>query len=139
MGRLGRPAKPHVEGASAGIEKELVRTSVSTTIPQEDLDRAIDDLTNGSKDEVLRKIAFNFLPNVEDTEKLVKDIASKSIVMNFRQEIIAEGGRVTATVGGVDEDLDGHVVQQLCRTIQFHSQIFRLAIETAVERMDGCS
>lgn len=125
-----------IEAASAGIEKELVRVSHSTTIPQEEWDKVVDDLTSGTKDEVLRRLAVNFLPHVGDAKKLVKEISSKTtIYMNLTQQIIAEDGRVTATIGPVDHDLDGHIVQQLGNTMQFYGQLYRPAWDEAVARL----
>jgi hypothetical protein len=124
-----------IEIASASIEKELVRVSHSTTIPQEQWDKVVNDLTSGTKDEVLRKLAVNFLPRVGDAEKLVKEISSKTIFMNLSQQIVAEGGRVTATIGPVDQDLDGHIVQQLGHIMQFYGQLYRPAWEEAVTRL----
>ena len=123
-----------IESASAGIEQELARISHSVAIPQEDLDRVIDDLTSGTKEEALRKLAVNFVPQVDDTERLVREISMQTIFMNLTQTIVADDGRVAATIGPVGEDLEGHVVQQLGLTNQFYGQIFRPTIEEAVRR-----
>lgn len=126
-----------IEAASAGIEKELVRVSHSTTIPQEEWDKVVNDLTSGTKDEVLRKLAVNFLPRVGDTEKLVKEISTATtIYMNLTQQIVAEDGRVTATIGPVEQDLDGHIVQQLGHTMQFYGQLYRPTWDEAVTRLN---
>ena len=124
-----------IEAASAGIEQELIRVSHSTTIPQEEWDKVVDDLTSGTKEEVLRKLAVNFLPRVDDAERLVKEIGSNAIYMNLTQQIVAEDGRVTASIGPVKNDLDGHVVQQLGQTMQFYGQLYRPAFEEAVTRL----
>ena len=104
-----------------------MRVSHSTTIPQEEWDKVVNDLTSGTKDEVLRKLAVNFLPRVGDAEKLVKEISSKTIFMNLTQQIVAEDGRITATIGPVGQDLDGHIVQQLGHAMQFYGQLYRPA------------
>jgi len=124
-----------IEAKSAGIEKELVHISDSTVIPEEEFNRVINDLCSGTKTEVIGKLARTFLPSVGDTEKLVKEIASEAIYMRLRQQIVAEDGRVTATIGPVSEDLDGHVVQQLNLVIQFYSQLFRPAMEESISRL----
>lgn len=125
-----------IETASAGIERELVRISKSTSIPNETLDSAIDELTSGSKTEVLWRLAAQFLPSVNDTELLVKNIAAETFYMNvFTQQIVAEDGRLVASIGPVGEDLDGHVVQQLGRTMQFLGQLYRPTLEKAVSRL----
>jgi len=120
-----------IETASAGIEEELVRISHSVEIPQGEFDRVINDLTSGTREEVIRKIAVNFLPHMDDAERLVRETASNSIYMNLTQSIVADDGRVTATIGPVADDLEGHVVQQLGQTMQFYGQIYRHAIEAA--------
>lgn len=124
-----------IEAASAGIEKELVRVSHSATIPKDKWDKVVNDLTSGTKDEVLRKLALNFLPRVGEAEQLVTEISSKTIYMNLTQQIIAEDGRVTATIGPVEQDLDGHIVQQLGRTMQFYGQLYRPTWDEAVARL----
>lgn len=123
-----------IESASAGIEQELVRISHSVKIPQEELDRFIDGLTSGTKQEALRKLTVNFVPQVDDTERLIREISSNTIFMNLTQTIVADDGRVAATIGPVSDDLEGHVVQQLGLTNQFYGQIFRPALEEAVRR-----
>jgi hypothetical protein len=126
-----------IQTQSARINDELIRVSHSTTVPQEKLDEAIDSLINGTKTEALRKIAMNFVPSVNDTERLVKDIASETILMNvFTQQVVAEDGRTTASVGPIGEDLEGHVVLQLGKTMQFLGQLFRPTMEQAVTRHD---
>jgi hypothetical protein len=128
-----RSLLPKLEARSGCVNQELVRISHRTTIPKEEFDQAVEDVISGTKSEVLRKLAVNFLPRVKDTEKLVKDIASQTFFMNvFTQQISTEDGRVTATIGPVAEDLDGHVVQQLGQTMQFLGQLYRPTIEKAV-------
>ncbi len=123
-----------IEAASAGIELELVRISHSVEIPQEKLDRVVDELTSGTKEEVLRKLAVNFVPQVNDTEKIIREVSSNTIYMNLTQAIVADDGRVTATIGPVCDDLDGHIIQQLGLVNQFYGQIFRPTIEEAMRR-----
>jgi hypothetical protein len=113
----------------------LVHISGSTIIPEEEFNRVIDDLCSGTKTEVIDKLARKFLPSVDDTEKLVKEIASKTIYMHIRQQVVAEDGRVTASIGPVSEDLNGHVVQQLNLVIQFYGQLFRPAMEESISRL----
>lgn len=84
---------------------------------------------------MLRKLAVNFLPRVGEAEKLVTEISSKTIYMNLIQQIIAEDGRVTATIGPVEQDLDGHIVQQLGHTMQFYGQLYRPTWDEAVARL----
>jgi Domain of unknown function (DUF4209) len=85
---------------------------------------------------VLRKLAFNFLPRVGDAEKLVKEISAKTFYLNLTQQIVAENGRVTASIGSVEQDLNGHIVQQLGHTIQFYGQLYRPAWDEAVTRLN---
>lgn len=125
-----------IEAASAGIEQELVRVSHSSTIPEEEWDKAVDDLTSGTTDEVLRKLAFNFLPRVGDAEKLVKEISAKTFYMNLTQQIVAEDGRVTASIGPVEQDLDGHIIQQLGHTMRFYGQLYRPTWDEVVTRLN---
>jgi hypothetical protein len=126
---------PKIEAKSANIKDELKHVSQTTTIPEDKLDEAIEELISGSKGDVLFRLAANFLPSVDDTRKLVKDIASKSFVMNvFTQEVVTDDGRVTASIGPISSDLEGHVVQQLNLTIQFLSQLYRPTLERAIDR-----
>lgn len=123
-----------IEAASAGIEQELVRICHSGEIPKAELDRVIDNVTSGTKEEALRKLAIIFVPHVDDTERLIRVISSNTVFMNLSQNIVADDGRVAATIGPVVDDLEGHIVQQLGLTNQFYGQIFRPTMEEAVRR-----
>jgi len=80
--------------------------------------------------------ADNFLPRVGDAEKLVKEISAKTFYMNLTQQIVAEDGRVTASIGPVEQDLDGHIIQQLGHTMRFYGQLYRPTWDEVVTRLN---
>jgi hypothetical protein len=125
-----------IQQRSAGVKDELAPVSHSVEIPEEEWNKVIDDLTSGSVEDVLRKLAIDFLPNVKDTEKLVKELASQTQFMNiFTQEVTTEDGRVVASIGPVAEDLEGHIVLQMCQMMKAKGQIYRPAMEQAISRL----
>ncbi len=125
-----------IQQRSEGVTEELAPVSHSVEIPEEEWNKVIEDLTSGAVDDVLHKLAINFLPNVEGTEKLVKELASQTQFMNiFTQQVTAEDGRVVASIGPVAEDLEGHVVLQMCQMMKAKGQIYRPAMEQAITRL----
>lgn len=121
-----------IDARSAGINGELVRTSHSVEIPQEEFDTVIDSLVCDNVDETLRQVASFFLPKVKETEEQVRDLNSQFPLMGvFTSQIVTEDGRIAASVGSVEDDLDGHVVRHISQTMQFLGMWHRGVMEKA--------
>ena len=122
---------------SAKIKDELRETKVPFEIPTAELEKFISEITTGTKDEILYNIAYQFIPNKDDSRQLVLDIAKKHPLMSFApHRLLDEKGRTIAVVGTVDKDLEGNVILQIANGFQLTCHFLRGVFNEAYTKND---
>lgn len=115
-----------------GAVKEMKPVSTSTEIPADEVEKFLDAMTTGTLEEVLVRIAIQFIPDkaavTQEVHRLAKASPLSAIIS---QKLMDREGRPIAEIGSVEDDLDGRVVRQTSQHMQFETPWLR----TVVERM----
>jgi hypothetical protein len=117
------------------VSKELKPIPYSIGIPRKEIEEYVNSIIDGSIDEFLEKFIFNFIPQKEEVKKQLFQLA-KAAPFQFivGQSLQDEKGRVVATIGSLENDLEGHIVRQVSENLTFSSLLMSLIIEKAKEK-----
>ena len=114
---------------------DMKEVSHEFQVPMEEIDNYVNQIVDGDLIEVLRKIAFWFVPHKDKIQDQIKDLAKRApLSFHINKQITDNDGRVVAVIGPLSEDLDGHIVNQMSQNISFSqlflSTVFDRAIDT---------
>lgn len=119
-----------------GAVKEMKPISASTEVPAEEVERFLDAMTTGTLEEVLVRIAVQFIPDkaalAQEVHRLAKTSPLSAIVS---QTLLDREGRPIAKIGSVEDDLDGRVVRQTSQHMQFEISWLRAVVDRMRERL----
>lgn len=94
-------------------------------------------MTDGNLEHVFRRVAFKYTPTKNETEKQIKDLSSKFVFQYvIKTSILDEKGQAVATIGPLDEDLDGHIVQQMSQNLSFAVPFLREVINATISKFN---
>lgn len=115
--------------------KELKPVSTSTEVSAADVEKSLDSMTTGTLDEVLARITIYFIPDKAQLTQEVRELAKASpLISMISQKLMDHEGRVLATIGSVDDDLDGRVVHQTAQRMHLAIPWLRAVIERTRKR-----
>jgi len=107
------------------------------SIPSDKLKKYIDAMTEGNLEQVFNRIANRYTPDKNKTKERVLDLSSKSVLSYlFATSILDEKGQTVATVGSINEDLDGHVIQQMSQNLSYAVPFIREVIKATINKFN---
>jgi len=119
-----------------GAVKEMKLVSTSTEIPAEQIERFLDAMTTGTLEEVLFRIAVDFISDkAAITHEVHRHAKTSPLSAIISQTLIDREGRPIAKIGSIDDDLDGRVIRQTLQNMQFEFPWLRAAIDRTCERL----
>ena len=108
--------------------------SHSIEIPKEQLEAYLDSMTNGGLENTLVRIAAHFIPKKDQVEEQVLELAKNyPLTYFFTKTIQDHKGRPIATIGSVEDDLEGHVIHQLSSNLNTNAFFLRHSLKKALE------
>lgn len=111
--------------------------SHSIEIPKEQLDAYLDSMTNGGLENTLIRIAAHFIPKKNQLEEQVLELAKNyPLTYLFTKTLQDHKGRPIATIGSVEDDLEGHVIHQLSSNLNTNAFFLRHSFKKALEVYD---
>ena len=120
--------EPEIRKSEKEGLRELKKHEVKITIPQEDIDNYLNNLDGNSLSESLKFIAVYNI----STEQACKEIALRNLSpllsLISQQKIEGHTGRVVSEVGPIEEDLYGHIINQMCQSIQINIYFIDLGL-----------
>ena len=109
----------------------------SIEIPKEQLDAYLDSMTNGGLENTLIRIAAHFIPKKNQVEEQVLELAKNyPLTYLFTKTLQDHKGRPIATIGSVEDDLEGHVIHQLSSNLNTNAFFLRHSFKKALEVYD---
>ncbi|MDP8212947.1 MAG: DUF4209 domain-containing protein, partial [Candidatus Zapsychrus exili] len=119
------------------ISDDMQEIKVKANISQEEFDHYINWFIEKDLDLALRRVVVNFIPKKEDVVKQLLKMSEESPLYSIANVQIQDyKGRTLATLGNLQNDLEGNVAHQMTRDLGFESaflnQIFK-AIENKFE------
>lgn len=108
--------------------------SHSIEVPKEKLDAYLDSMTNGGLENTLVRIAAHFIPKKDQVEEQVLELAKNyPLTYLFTKTLQDHKGRPIATIGSVEDDLEGHVIHQLSSNLNTNAFFLRHSLKKALE------
>jgi len=122
-------------GKQSRSEFKEIKSSIE--IPKEELQKYIEWLIDGDLDTVLIKVAINYIPKKDEVIKQIQDLSKKApLSFLFSQVIVDADGRHVATVGSLEEDMDGDIVLQISQNMQISSFFLRETLNALIQKFD---
>jgi len=108
------------------INEELKPISHSFEIPKEKLDSFIDFIIDGEVKLIFHKIIQNFIPKKDEVKERMFEMAKSAPLTYLISTSIQDSkGRVVATIGSLEDDVDGHLMHELSQSLSFQAIFVR--------------
>lgn len=109
-----------------GVIDNMQSFSHSVEIPKDELDACKEAMVEGGLEKAITRIAVHFIPNKEGVKEEVLKLA-KIAPLSFliSKDIHDHRGRPIAKIGGIQEDLEGNIIFQLSKNMEFSSFFLR--------------
>lgn len=98
--------------------QSMKRLSVDINVPEAEMDAWLDELTAGSADLALARIAVNLMTSEETLRGMVETAAANApLQAHLNISIMGRGGATAATIGSVKDDMPGRLINQAAMII----------------------
>lgn len=113
---------------------EMTALEHTVTIKKEDLEKFSEQIVGGSLRRAFSQLAANFVPSANEIREGVQRQAEEHVLSSLiPMQILAED-RVVGTVGSVEGDLDGRMIQDTWRRAQFEGLWLNKTFEMMFEK-----
>lgn len=100
--------------------------SHSIDVPEEKLEAYLNDMIKGGLETSLCRISAQFIPKKDSVENQVTKLANKCpLSYLFEKKLHSHNGRPVATIGSIEDDLNGHIIDQLSQNMTIDSFFLR--------------
>ena len=104
-------------------------------ISLDELEVYIEQILDGNLDEALTRIAIHYIPQRNEIEKQLYDLSRIAPISFLLDKYITdEQGRFVATVGSLEEDLDGNVVVQASQNLNVSAIFLNAVLDQAIKK-----
>ena len=115
-------------------EKQMVPITSSVKIEQEELDTALDSMTEGGLDVALSKAIGTFLPRVDAIRKQASDLRSQFPLQSMFTTVKMSEQQIVAKIGPADTDPDGALISDIAQHLAFSSFFLAQTLDRLCER-----
>jgi hypothetical protein len=124
-----------IRARSGEIEQSMKRLEVQINLPQDELDAWLNELTAGSLELALGRIAVNLMSREDALREMIEAAATKAPVFAYLPiGIASSGGFTSAVVGSVGADMQGRLIYQAATIIGAAAPWLNQALEHAKSR-----
>jgi len=114
------------------VNDDLKPISAEFSITKKEMNQYVEAMIEGDLERALQRVVVKYIPRRDETEKQIKDLSSKAVMtFLFTKQLQDHKGRPIATIGSLENDLDGHVISQTAQNMQI-SAIFLRQVMTAL-------
>ena len=116
---------------------EMATHSFEMEVTKEELDEFVDSLLAGGQGSASFRVAIHFIPKRDEAENQVKKLAEDfPMSFLFTKQLLDREGRPVASVGSIEDDLDGNVVHHVSQTMIYSMFFLREALAAFVDRYE---
>lgn len=125
---------PRIRELGPKVASGLKQFTHSFEIPKEKLENYIESMTLGEIEEVLMRIAVRYIPIKSEAKEQIFDLSKNSPMMFLiSHQLQDKKGRVVATIGPLENDLEGHIVRQISQNLYFSYIFLNAVIRNLIE------
>lgn len=115
------------------VASELSPIAQTVEFPKDKVDEYINNMTDGNPDDIIIRIASKYIPIKEQVKEQVFNLSNQApLVFLIPQQIQDEKGRVVATIGSLENDLEGHIIRQISQSLSFSSVFIRAVLNESI-------
>ena len=116
------------------VASELKPISHSFDLPKKEMDEYITAMTEGDIQTIIDRIAVRYIPIKEQVKEQIFDLSKKApLTFLIGHQIQDEKGRVIATIGSLEDDLEGHIIRQVSQNLSFSSIFLRTIFQKSID------
>ncbi|MBI3810007.1 MAG: DUF4209 domain-containing protein [Nitrospirae bacterium] len=109
--------------------------SYQQEIPREEFDAYIESIVAGTFEEAFARIVMGYIPKRGEVEKQLHDLSRRApLSFLFTKQLMDHRGRVVATIGSLEDDPDGHVVNQMSQNMHVVSVFLAAVLDRAINK-----
>jgi lysyl-tRNA synthetase class 1 len=123
-----------LSGNQEQMSKEFKTISADFKVPADKLKAYVDALTDGGLESALGMIAARFLTRVSDAKEVLEEGAKKAPLQALIPIQKIRDGHVVATIGSVEDDPEGRLINQLAQNISIQTFFLHAGIQRLLER-----
>ncbi len=117
------------------VNAELKPISTSFEIPREKIDNYLNQMHAGEPEIILQRIAVKHIPSKDHAKDQVLNLSKVAPIQYLIGHKIQDNkGRVVASIGPLENDLEGHMVRQISQNLSFSSLFMRMIYEQGIDR-----
>lgn len=117
------------------VASELKPISRKFSLPKKEIAEYISAMTEGEIQEVIFRIAVQYIPIKEQVKEQIFDLSKKApLTFLMGHQLQDEKGRVIATIGSLEYDLEGHIVRQVSQNLSYSSIFLRKVFQELVDK-----
>lgn len=122
----------NIRSAGPAARDDLQPFKHEFEINREEFENHLQQFLKGDAVQALEHVALAHIPQRGQIEKQLDDLSKTApLSFMFQRQVMDASGRTIATIGSLDDDLDGHVVHQMSQNMGI-SQIFLHAVLSKV-------
>ncbi|MDX1961269.1 MAG: DUF4209 domain-containing protein [Leptospiraceae bacterium] len=115
------------------VASELKPISHSFELPKKEMEESIAAITNGSVKDIIYRIAVFYIPDKEKIKEQIFELSKETpFIFHIAKQVFDEKGRPVTMIDSLDNDLEGHVVQQISQNLTLSSIFLRAVISEAI-------
>jgi hypothetical protein len=96
---------------SEEAKQSMRQSSVPISVPEEEMERWLDELTGDSLKQAIGRTAFHLMSDPEDLRRMVESNAANApLHANISITLMDDNGFTTATIGSVKDDMPGRIL-----------------------------
>ncbi len=122
-------------GPKSKSEYKKIETEVN--IPKEKIDKHREEMLEGDINDALKRITVSYIPNRDHAkEQLFQLEKSNPILFMMTRQIQDAQGRVVASIGSLQDDLESHVLLQIGNHLYLSSVFLRMLLDEATKKFN---
>lgn len=119
------------------VASELKPISHEFKLHEKKIEDYINSMISGSIEEVILRITIRYIPIKKQVKEQIFDLSKKApFSFLISQKIQDEKGRVIATIGSLEDDLEGQIIRQVTQNLAFSSLFLRRILQKSVDKLN---
>jgi len=109
--------------------KSMKKVETKVIIDQKEVNRYLTAMSKGGLYASLTRLVFEFTPKIEQAKKALKELDKKSPLLLRISRTTISDEQITAKVGSIEYDLEGHLIVQIAENISLTAWMLEVLID----------